>query len=364
MTLKNRSEMDKIILFLCLSAILLSCKQPVKVSDDSAVPKRFFSDSSFWNQPIGENPEIDPGSDYFISLLAKDPRHQSFGININRYTIPVFEVDSTSHPVVFKKHYLSDSEKAIWKTDRQYLGHGKAFDSLPVPLPAGAMPDSADDMHLAIIDWKTMTAWDMWGVRKLADGSWESNTGMRYKLDGPGVFDLSGTDIRNGESVHFHGPGRASGVPIIAGLIMYDEVKAGEIHHKIAAASRFNAFQEFVFPATWTDGTLINGIPEGAVIQLDPALDLGTFDLMPGELAVAKALQVYGMVLVDWAGGNVIYAENLNNDKYGRSWDSILRDWDGGIITIPVKHYRVLKLQNIIKKGDAKRKVDSGIPGL
>jgi hypothetical protein len=85
---------------------------------------------------------------------------------------------------------------------------------------------------------------------------------------------------------------------------------------------------------------------------------------MPGELAVAKALQVYGMVLVDWAGGNVIYAENLNNDKYGRSWKGILRDWDGGIIKIPVKHYRVLKLQNIIKKGDAKHKVDSGIPGL
>jgi hypothetical protein len=273
-------------------------------------------------------------------------------------------VDSTAKPVVFKKHYLSESEKEIWKTDRQHFGHGKVFDSLPIPLPASAMPDSASDMHLAIIDWNTMTAWDMWGARKLPDGSWESNTGMRYKLNGPGVFDLSGTDIKNGESVHFHGPGRASGVPIIAGLIMFDEVKAGEIPHKIPAATRFTAFQEFVFPATWNDGPLVNGITDGAVIQLDPALDLSAFDLTPGKLAVARALQVYGMVLVDWAGGNVIYAENLNNDKNERSWKGILRDYDGGIIEIPVNHYRVLKLKNIIHKGDAKHRVDSGVTGL
>jgi hypothetical protein len=356
--------MNKIIFFFSLSVFLLYCKQPSKECTDISASRRFFSDSSFWNQPIDKNPEIDPRSEYFISLLAKDPAHQSFGININRYTIPVFEVDSTSKPVVFKKHYLSEDEKEIWKTDRQYLGHGSAFDSLPIPLPASAMPDSANDMHLAIIDWKTMTAWDMWGARKLPDGTWESNTGMRYKLDGPGVFDLSDTDIKNGESVHFHGPGRASGVPIIAGLIMFDEVKNGIIPHRIAGATRFTAFQEFVFPATWTDGPLVNGIPEGAVIQLDPALDLSKFELTPGELAVARALQVYGMVLVDWAGGNVIYAENLNNDKNGRSWNGILRDWDGGIIGIPVKHYRVLKLKKIIEKGDAKHKVDSGVPGL
>jgi len=356
--------MDKIVLYFILAVLLLCCKSQPKELTDNPVSKRFFSDSSFWNQPIGKNPEIDPRSDYFISLLSKDPSFQSFGININRYTIPVFEVDSTALPVVFKKHFLSESEKENWKTDRLYFGHGKEFDSLPIPLPVSAMPDSASDMHLAIIDWNTMTAWDMWGARKLPDGSWESNTGMRYKLNGTGVFDLSGTDIKNGESVHFHGPGRASGVPIIAGLIMYDEVQAGEIRHKIAGASRFNAFQEFVFPAAWTDGMLINGIPEGAVIQLDPQLDLSKFDLTPGELAVARALQMYGMVLIDWAGGNVIYAENLNNDKYGRSWTGILRDWDGGIIDIPVKHYRVLKLKNVVYKGDAKRKVDSGVPGL
>jgi hypothetical protein len=341
---------------------LISCKKNQKSEGNVIRVTRFFSDTSFWNQAIPENPEIDPKSDYFISLLEKDPHYASFGINLRRYTIPVFETDSATKYYKIKNHFLSDEEKKSWKTNREKFGHGKAFDSLSVPIPDIAVPDTASDMHLAIIDMKSMTAWDMWGALKLPDGTWESNTGMKYPLDGPGVFNPSEFDVINGESIHFHGPGRASGVPIIAGLIMFDEVKAGEINHKIAGASRFNAFQEFVFPATWTDGMLPGGIPEGAVIQLDPALDLSRFDLLPGEKAVALALQKYGMVIVDWAGGNVIYAENLNHDINGRLWDGVLRDWNGGIISIPVKYYRVLKLHNVVKKGDAKRVFTSGIP--
>jgi hypothetical protein len=348
------------IIIICLAG----CVREQKKTENISLTKRFFSDSSFWNQPIPDNPEIDPKSDYYISLLEKDPHYASFGINLRRYTIPVFETDSTTEYFKIKHHYLSKEEKKDWKTTREKFGHGNEFDSQPVPIPHIAIPDTASDMHLSIIDWKSNTAWDMWGARKLSDGTWESNTGMRYPIDGPGVFDTSMFKVINGESIHFHGPGRAAGVPIIAGLIMYEEVKAGQIKHKIAAASRFNAFQEFVFPASWTDGMLVGGIPEGAVIQLDPHLDLSEFDLFPGEKAVALALQKYGMVLVDWAGGNVIYGENLNNDKQGRSWDGILRDWDGGIIKIPVKHYRILKLQNVIIKGDAKRKISDGIPAI
>jgi hypothetical protein len=177
----------------------------------------------------------------------------------------------------------------------------------------------------------------MWGLRQNQDGSWTSKTGMKYPLDGEGVFRTEDFDIINGESVHFHGPSRASGVPAIAGLIMFDEVASGRIEHKLACATRFNAKQEFVFPATWTDGLVPGGIPEGAVIQLDPELDLDQFDLWPGELVVAKALQEYGMVVVDVAGGSPIYAEGLWGHPE-KSWTAILREWDGGINSIPYEH--------------------------
>jgi hypothetical protein len=323
-------------------------------------PRRFFSDDSFWNQPIPGNPEIDPKSEYYISLLEKDPSGMNFGINLTRYTIPIFEVDAMTPRVTVRHHFLSEAEKKSWKTKREKFGHGREFDARPVPMPAAAVPDTGLDMHLALVDWNSLTAWDMWAARRLPDGAWESNTGMKYRLDGPGVFDRSEFQVRDGESIHFHGPGRAAGVPITAGLILYDEVRAGEIRHKIACATRFNAYKEFSFPAAWTDGHYPGGIPEGAVIQLDPALDLSQFDLLPGERAVARALQKYGMVNVDNAGGSPLYGENLNHDPRGRSWKGILREWDGGIVSIPLKHYRVLKIENVIRMGDGKRLTKAG----
>ncbi|NJK86228.1 MAG: hypothetical protein HC906_09910 [Bacteroidales bacterium] len=198
-----------------------------------------------------------------------------------------------------------------------------------------------------------MIAWDMWGFRKRADGSWESNTGMKYKLDGSGVYDGDELNIVDNESVHFHGPSRAAGVPAIAGLIMYDEVVYDkEIRHKLAIATRFNALQEFIYPARWTDGFVEGGIPEGAVIQLNPDLDLNQFDLLPGEIIVAKALQKYGAVVVDIAKGTPLYAEGLWGHP-GKSWDGILRKTEG-INSIPLDHYRVLKTGETTKKGDVR----------
>jgi hypothetical protein len=314
--------------------------------------KRFFSENSFWNQPIEPDAEIDEKSPEWIGLLATEPNTPNVGINVFQWTIPVYEVDENTPTYTIYKHRLSREEQLHWDTEREYFGHGPEFGD-HVPIPENALPDPEMDAHFAVVDRKQNVAWDMWGFRIRPDGSFESNTGMRYSIAGDGVFNTDDSDICNGESVHFHGPSRASGVPAIAGLIMYDEIMGGAIHHKLAIATRFAAFQEFVFPATWTDGFTRGGIPEGAVIQLNPDLDLKQFDLTPGEMIVAKALQIYGAVVVDVAEGTPLYAEGLwaHSD---RSWKGILREWDAGICTIPVDQYRVLEVGETVKKGDAR----------
>lgn len=344
-------NMKNSILLICILIVLPACKSTDKKNDG-----RFFSDDSFWNQPIPENPEIDPRSAEWIAMLEKEPTGENFGITYNKWTVPVYEVDSTTPVFEIVNHYLSEKEKKNWNTQRDSFGHWPGFS--PVPVPSYALPDPEGDAHFAVVDRQRNIAWDMWGFRQLADGSFESKTGMKYALDGSGVFNTADYAIKETESVHFHGPSRASGVPIIAGLIMYNEVLAGEIRHKLSFASRYAAFREFTYPASWTDGYVKGGIPEGSVIQLDPNLDLSTFDLTPEETVVAKALQKYGMVLVDVAKGQPIYAEGLwaYPDK---TWKGKLREWDGGINNIPYKHYRVLKVTNVINKGDSRSRTNS-----
>ena len=306
-----------------------------QTSAQESKPKRFFSDDSFWNQPIPDNPEVDPRSAPWIQLLKTDKQH-NFGVNTTKFTIPVYEVDEDT-----PRHTVHPNSRIF----HQSPGFGK-----DVPIPDDAASDPQSDHHLTLIDRKRNLAWDMWYATK-RNGEWYSNTGMMYRLDGPGVFDRKQFKIKTGESIHQFGPGRAAGVPIIAGLIMYDEAESGAIEHRIAAASSFVGFREFCFPAVWTDGPYKGGVPEGAIIQLDPKLDLSQFQLTPEEKAVARALQKYGMVLVDYAGGNVIYAEGLYGRK-DRSWDGKIREWSGGIIGIPVENYRVLKVVNPIHDGD------------
>jgi predicted glycoside hydrolase/deacetylase ChbG (UPF0249 family) len=323
-------------------------------------PRRFFSDDSFWNQPLPVNPEIDPKSDYWIGLLKTEPSGNRFGINATDFAIPVYEADEYTPtydvkelgPIVAERRGFEPGSTRYKRTFR--FSHGPGFGK-DVPIPDIAQADPETDHHMAIVDWDRGLVWDMWYAEKQEDGSWASFTGMVYPVDGPGVFDRGLFDAKTGDSIHHHGPGRASGVPIIAGLIMYDEVMAGEIRHKLSYATRFNALQEFVFPATWTDGRLEGGIPEGAVIQLDPGLDLSQFDLLPGEIVIAKALQKYGMVNVDNAGGSPIYAEGLYAYP-DKSWEGIVREWDGGINSIPLDHYRVLKVGETTKLGDHRRR--------
>jgi hypothetical protein len=224
-----------------------------------------------------------------------------------------------------------------------------------VPIPPEASPDPKADSHLAVVDWEQHRVWDMWALSRNPDGTWKSATGMVYAADGPGVFSTAEIGVKDGESVHFHGPSRAAGVPAVAGLIMYDEVAAGEIRHKIAAASRFCAYKEFVFPAAWTDGFTEGGIPEGSVIQLDPTLDLNQFQLTREERIVCVALQRYGMVLVDIAQGQPIYAEGLWGHP-GKSWKGKLSHGANGITKLGFRHFRVLTSGPATQQGDGRSK--------
>lgn len=365
--MKKSKKLSNLQFLLCLSLVLLginACtryKQSSTDQEDKFIQKekieskRFFSDESFWNQPITENPEIDPQSDKWIAYLELEPTVDHFDFNNKLWTIPVYEVDSLTPSYTIQKIKLSQKEKDYRLSKRDYYGFGKGFGS-NVPIPDHATPDPEQDAHFAVVDRQRNLAWDMWGLKKKADGNWESFTGMQYKLDGDGTFSITDySGIINDESVHFHGPSRAAGVPTIAGLIMYDEIKSGEIKHKLSFASRFAGYKEFVYPASWTDGLYEEGIPEGAVLQLDPDLDLSKFDLLPGEFIVAKALQKYGMVLVDVASGQSIYAEGLWA-RAGASWDGILGIQEDGLKSIKFKHYRVLKVNNVVKgKGDASK---------
>lgn len=320
--------------------------------------KRFFNDSSFWNQPIGPSPAIDPASRAMLDFLAKHD-DRGFWINLHRWTIPIYEVDASTPRRKVHRRFHAES-RGSFQRSTPYLhaghpmGHGREFaadaQSGLIPIPDHALSDPENDSHMALVDWQAGWIWDMWAARKRADGDWECNSGMKYRADGGGVFDRAEFTAHNGESIHPYGPSRAAGVPALAGTLMHDDVSAGRIPHKLAFATQSAALQRFVHPpACWTDGGWNQGLPEGAVVQLDPALDLESFQLSPAAKVVARALQDYGAVCVDVCGGHALYGQGLYADPRKRTWAGLLAE--NALVGIKFDHFRVLKMDGIVPQG-------------
>lgn len=328
------------------------------MSSPSSPRPPFFAPDSFWNTPIAADARADAESARWVRLMADTRPDGGMHINLHDWTIPVFHADASTprhrlHPKLIRCHlsqgHVKTSEKRL--TAEHPLGlHASVRGAEGVPIPEEAVPDAKQDAHMTIVDVEARRAYDLWQCRREADGTWHTNAAIAYDLDGPGVFrpeDLDG--IANDESVHFYGPCRASGVPLLGGLIMRDEIEAGRIAHKLAFACPVPGLQRHVYPpATWTDGWLPGGVPEGCVLQLDPTLDLGRFGLSGAALVVAKALQEFGATLVDYAGGVTLYGESLEPHA-GASWSGVLGEDD--LFGLGWEHFRILETGPLREQG-------------
>lgn len=326
--------------------------------------RRFFADTSFWNQPIAKNPAIDPESRQLTEFMARQD-DRGFWLNLDRWTIPIYEVDQDTPRR--KVHRLFHPDHSMLMRSRPYLGsnhpmgHEARFaedaGAGRIPIPDYAIADPESDSHIALVDWDAGWVWEMWFARRRSDWDWESNSGIKYRVDGNGVFNRHDFAVRNGESIHPYGPCRAAGVPGLAGTIMHAEILEGRIEHKLAFATQASGFQRFVSPpVAWTDGGWRRGLPQGAVLQLDPALDLEPYRLSEKAMVVARALQEYGAVCVDVAGGHPLFAEGLYGDPRKRTWSGLLKGDD--LIEIRMPNFRVLKMEKVIYEGMGSRVPD------
>ena len=221
---------------LCLAQEAGAASQPAQAASGSKAKlketaRRFFSDDSFWNRPIGKDPPLDEKSSAIVAFMSSK-LSRGFWINLSHWTIPIYEVGAdTPRRKVYRRleqALAAPQEKnsmlgrsAKWVRPNHPLGHGPGFaaDAAAgrVPIPDFAQADPKRDADIALVDWQSGWVWDMFAARRRADGDWESVTGMKYRADGSGVFKRSDFAVHNGESIHPYGPGRAAGVPILAG---------------------------------------------------------------------------------------------------------------------------------------------------
>ncbi len=276
---------------------------------------RPFEELSPFYDTIPAQAAVDPRSDEMIQGLVASAA-QGFVLALGGWTVPVFIAppDAPRYDVRLR---------ASWAPARRLLD---------VPLPPWVEPDPEDDGHLVVIDTAAGCVYDFWRMRRSRTG-WKAAWGNALPLDSDGIF-------ARGLSA------RGSGFELMQGLVWPCELESGRIEHALIFSYDFTRAGGPVPPATESDGTTPGegAIPEGALLQLDPALDLDALGLTPAQRIIARALQRYGMYCADTGGGLQLYGVHPHSAQRN-PWLA----WFGTqalvpLDAIPVERFRVLAL--------------------
>ena len=318
---------------------------------------RPFSADSPWNQKIPAHARTDPRSRELIDSLALG----DFVVNVRDWSIPVYFVNADSVPRV----NVINSRPGVY---------GKGFaepNRIPILARFIASPPVGEfsDNHMCILDTTRMIEWGMWATRKDTNGNWTTGLGAVTDLRSSGVerpwFDQD-------QELGAH-RARASGFPLIAGLIRPDEIRAGRIEHALVFAYQRGRSEFFIPPASTAQATFMEmnnriGIPVGGRIQLDPSLNVDTLHLSRACKIIARTLQEYGAFNGDYAGATVLYADN--SPAALEQWQGVLQQADFLKVFTPAfvrQHFRVIEMGNLLPGQNLKDGlvgfVEYGFPG-
>jgi len=291
---------------------------PAVPSFDAEAILPLYNDANPFVQLIGDSPTVHADSDAMIEGLLSQFQAQGMGVASTEWTVPIVVADASTDTFPVQLN-------ARWAPFNTLLD---------VPIPAWSRPDPVADGHLTIIDPAAGLEYDLWQFcfdGENASASW----GNIVALDGPGIFP-------QGLSA------RGSGFALPNGVIWPQELQAGRIEHALVFSYDNTRSGGPVSPATESDatGSGSNTIPEGARLQLDPALDVTTLGLDPWQVTVAVAMQEYGMILGDDGGGITLYAVHPQSWPEGEAvYDGLLPANTPFALfpdTFPIGSFRVL----------------------
>ena len=251
-----------------------------------------FPTNNIWNAPA-DNLPLDPNSVAYVSTIGPGAfAHADFGSGLwdgGPIGIP-FVVVSNSQPLVSVTFDYSDES-----------------DPGPYPIPSDAPieggSESTGDRHVLVLNQDTCALYELYDAQPQTNGSWYAGSGA--------IFDLNSQTLRPAGWTSAD----AAGLPILPGLVRYDEVAAGEIRHAI----RFTVPQTrntYVWPARHEASSLTatKYPPMGQRFRLKSTFDISSFS--PDVQVILTALKKYGMILAD--NGSSWYLSGVPDER----WDN------------------------------------------
>lgn len=237
--------------------------------------RRLFPPDNLWNREIAREP-VDPASDTLIASIGADEGlHPDFGVwDRKTYGIPYVVVPGTQPRVPVAFEYKDESDPGPYP--------------IPPDAPIEGGSDAKGDRHVLVLDRDAWTLYELWSAHPVEGGrSWRAGSGA--------IFDLK----TNRERPAGWTSADAAGLPILPGLVRYDEVVEQQaIRHAVRFTCE-RSRRAYVPPARHFASRLTdaNLPPMGMRVRLKAAFDVSRFP--PTAQVILVALKAYGMILAD-----------------------------------------------------------------
>jgi len=253
-----------------------------------------FPSDNLWNKDISSSP-VDSNSAAIISYIGPTiGLHPDFGsglYNGSYMGIPYTVVDSTQPTISVN-----------------YTAYGSESDAGPMPIPLTAPIEGypnpgTGDRHVLVLDNANCFLYELYSSYPQAS-SWNAGSGA--------VWDLLADEQRP----YTWTSADAAGLPIFPGLVRYDEVAAGAIHHAIRFTLQ-NSSAGFTPPAShWASTTsTATAPPMGTRLRLKASFDVSAFSAT--NQVILNAMKKYGLILAD--NGSSMYISGAPDSRWNNS---------------------------------------------
>lgn len=249
-----------------------------------------FPANNIWNYDISRLP-VHPNSANFVATIGLTSHlHPDFGAGLYN-----------GGPIGFPYIVVSGSQSSVPVS----FGYAGESDPGPYPIPLNAPIEggsqSSGDRHVLAVDSGNCKLYEMYSSYPQNNGSWRAGSGAVWNLNSNALRPATWTSAD------------AAGLPVLAGLVNYDEVATGVITH----ALRFTVNQTqntFLWPARHQASSSSNrGLPPmGLRLRLKASVNISSFSRT--NQIILTALKHYGMFVAD--NGSSWYVSGTADNRW------------------------------------------------
>jgi hypothetical protein len=283
-----------------ISGLLAVAFSPSASATRPEYPCTLFPANNIWNTRV-DNLPVDPHSrDYINRIGANTGLHPDFGSgtwNDAPIGIP-YVVVPTNQPLVQVTFDIWDESDA----GPYPIPTNAPIEGLPTTGPTSTPPVDGD-RHVLVMrqgDCRLYETWYTWQTPQ-PSFHWWAGSGALFNLNSNALRPNTWTSAD------------AAGLPILAGLVNYDEVASGEIRHAIRFTAN-DTQRAYVWPARHYASTITDPTypPMGQRFRLKANVDISGFS--PEVRVILTAFKRYGVILAD--NGSSWYISGIPDERW------------------------------------------------